>query len=168
MLRRGPRAQGGEFLKIRRATKEDAEKIAEFSVALAEQHYGYDQVRFTRLITNQGAAAFYAGRTKAANAGVFVAEVDGRVSGFAYMEYEPVIYAELATKVAWLHDIYVEPEARSSGAGRKLLDAVSEEARRQGANKILLSVAEQNRIAQRFFEQSGYRQTMREMMLEIE
>ena len=153
---------------VRRATVDDARRIAEYAVALAEQHYGYDQVRFTRLITVEGAAAFYEGRTEAENAAVFVAEIEGRVAGFAYMEYEPVIYAELATKVAWLHDIYIEPEARNSGAGRELLDAVKDEARRQGANKVLLSVAEKNENAQRFFEQYGYRQTMREMMLEIE
>ena len=154
-------------MKIRRATKEDAERIAEFSVALAEQHFEYDQVRFTRLITLEGAAAYYGGRSEAENAAVFVAETDGRIAGFAYMEYEPVLYAELATKVAWLHDIYIEPGARKSGAGRELLDVVADEARRQGANKVLLSVAEQNEKAQRFFEQYGFRQTMREMMLEV-
>jgi GNAT superfamily N-acetyltransferase len=153
---------------VRRATKGDAGRIAEFSVALAEQHYGFDQVRFTRLITREGAAAFYGSRTEAENAAVFIVEVDGRIVGFAYMEYEPVIYAELAANVAWLHDIYIEADARRSGAGRELLAAVTEEARRQGANKVLLSVAEKNENAQRFFEQYGYRQTMREMMLAIE
>src|SRR5688572_29485164 len=109
---------------VRRATKADAGKIAEFSVALAEQHIGYDPVRFSRLITREGAKAFYASRTEAENAAVLLSEIDGRVVGFAYMEYEPVLYAELATKVAWLHDIYVESDSRSSGAGRELLKAV--------------------------------------------
>ena len=153
---------------VRKATRDDAAKIAEFSVSLAEQHYGYDQVRFTRLITLEGAAAYYGGRSEAENAAVFVAESEGQIVGFAYMEYEPVLYAELATQVAWLHDIYIEPEMRNSGAGRELLGAVADEARRQGANKVLLSVAEQNENAQRFFEHYGYRQTMREMMLTIE
>ena len=152
---------------VRRATKADAAKIAEFSVALAEQHYGYDQVRFTRLITREGAAAYYGSRAEAENAAVFLAEIDGHAVGFAYLEYEPVLYAELATKVAWLHDIYIERDARKIGAGRVLLDAVKNEAGRQGANKVLLSVAEQNENAQRFFEQYGFRQTMREMMLEV-
>jgi GNAT superfamily N-acetyltransferase len=153
---------------VRRAIKEDAEKIAEFSVALAEQHYGYDQVRFTRLITREGAASYYGGRAKAQNAAVLVAESEGSVVGFAYMEYEPVLYAELATKVAWLHDIYVEPEARSSGAGFQLMEAVKNEAKSQGANKVLLSVSVKNSNAQRFFERIGFRTTMHEMMFEIE
>lgn len=153
---------------VRRATRADGENIAEFSVALAEQHYGYDQVRFSRLITIDGAAAYYGGRAEADNAAVFLAESDDEAIGFAYMEYEPVLYAELATKVAWLHDIYVVPEYQGSGAGRELIEAVKGEARRQGANKVLLSVAVKNENAQQFFERSGFRTTMHEMMLAIE
>jgi ribosomal protein S18 acetylase RimI-like enzyme len=153
---------------VRKATGDDAGKIAEFSVALAEQHYGYDQLRFSRLITTDGAAAYYGSRIEAESAAVLVAEIDGRLVGFAYMEYEPVLYAELATKVAWLHDIYVEPDAQGSGAGRELLDAIQSEARKKGAEKVLLSVAEKNDNSQRFFEKYGFRQTMREMMLAIE
>jgi GNAT superfamily N-acetyltransferase len=153
---------------VRRATKPDAVKIAEFSVALAEQHYGYDERRFTRVISTDGAEWFYGSRIEAESAAIFLAEVDGRAVGFAYMEYEPVLYAELASNVAWLHDIYVEPDSRDSGAGRKLIDAVAEEAKRQGANKVLLSVAVKNEKAQQFFERSGFRTTMHEMMLAIE
>ena len=151
-----------------RATKEDASIIAEYSVALAEKHYSYDQVRFARLITRDGAAAYYGGRAEVDNAAVFLAESEGKVIGFAYMEYEPVLYAELATKVAWLHDIYVVPEHQGLGAGRELIEAVRGEAKRQGANKVLLSVAVNNQNAQQFFERSGFRTTMHEMMLAIE
>ena len=153
---------------VRRAAKEDAAKIAEFAVALAEQHYAYDQRRFTRLITRDGAGAYYGGRIEAESAALFVAELNGRVVGFAYMEYEPVLYAELATRVAWLHDIYVEPDARHSGAGRELIDAVNAEAKRQGADKVLLSVSVKNAEGQLFFEQNGFSTTMHEMMREIE
>ena len=153
---------------VRKATADDAGKIAEFSVALAEQHYSYDQVRFSRLITLEGATEYYGGRSEEENAAVLLAEVEGRIVGFAYMEYEPVLYAELATKVAWLHDIYVESDARDSGAGRKLIEAVAEEANRLGATKVLLSVAVKNEKAQQFFERSGFRTTMYEMMLPID
>ena len=61
-------------VEVRRATKQDAGKIAEFSVALAEQHYDYDQVRFSRLITIEGASQYYGGRSEAENAAVLLAE----------------------------------------------------------------------------------------------
>ena len=75
---------------------------------------------------------------------------------------------ELATKVAWLHDIYVEPAVRTSGVGHELLHAVRTEATRWGANKVLLSVALNNPSGRIFFERTGFRTTMLEMMLEID
>jgi GNAT superfamily N-acetyltransferase len=155
-------------ITVRRATKHDAQAVANFAVALFELHASWDAKRFTQIATSDGAEKFYGERAEAENAAVFVAEGDDRIIGFAYMQYEPVLYAELATKVAWLHDIYVEPEKRGLGAGRLLLIAVKDEAKRLGANKILLSVALGNAEGQRLFERNGFRTTMLEMMLEID
>lgn len=155
-------------MKVRRATRDDAAKIAEFAVALADQHTGYDPSRFTRVITTEGAEWFYGSRTEAENSVVLVAEIDDAIVGFAYMTYEPVLYSELATKAAWLDDIYLIPEARGTGAGRELLEGVRNEAKRFGADKVLLSVSEKNAIGQQFFERNGFRTTMREMMLPLD
>jgi GNAT superfamily N-acetyltransferase len=132
---------------------------------LVEQHVGYDPVRFSRIGSLEGMAEFYGRQTEAENASVIVAEEDGGVFGFAYMQFEPVIYAELATKVAWLHDIFIDSPFRASGAGKKLIEAVVAEARRFGANKILLSVAAKNASGKGFFEHAGFSTTMHEMML---
>ena len=149
---------------VRRATKEDAAIIAEFAMKLVDQHVGYDTVRFSRIGNADGMADFYRGQTEVENASVLVAENDGEVVGFAFMEFEPIIYAELATKVVWLHDIFIDDAARATGAGKKLIEAVAVEAKRFGANKILLSVAAKNVGAQGFFEQTGFMTTMHEMM----
>lgn len=154
-------------LNVRRATRDDAQRVAEFAIKLVEQHVAYDPVRFARIATPEGMAWFYGGQTEAENAVVLVAEQDGNLIGFAYMQYEPIIYAELATKVAWLHDIFVDGEARASGAGKKLIEAVVAEAERFGADKILLSVAARNVAAQGFFEHAGFETKMHEMMLVV-
>ena len=154
-------------MKVRRATRDDAAKIAEFAIALAEQHTGYDPSRFTRVITTDGAEWFYGSRNETDNAVVLVAELDGETIGFAYMTYEPVLYSELATKVAWLDDIYVVPEARGTSAGHVLLEEAKKEAIRFGANKILLTVAQKNAVGQQFFERNGFHTTMLEMMLPL-
>ena len=152
---------------VRRATRADAAKVAEFSVELAKLHVGWDAKRFTQII-GEGAARYYGDRAEAENAAIFVVEDGENVVGYAYMEYEPVLYAELATRVAWLHDIYVEPDRRRSGAGKALIAAVKDEAKRLGANKVLLSVALDNLHGQRLFERNGFRTTMLEMMFEID
>lgn len=154
-------------VSVRRAEKADAGKIAEFSVALADQHFGYDELRFSRVITIDGAAAFYRDRIDAEDAAVFVAAIDENVVGFAYMEYEPIIYAELATNVAWLHDIYVDQSERTAGIGMKLIEAVASAAKKLGAEKLLLSVAVKNDLAQKVFEKAGFRRTMSEMTLNL-
>jgi len=153
---------------VRRAEKSDAPAIAEMAIKLVEQHIGYDPIRFSRIGNREGMANFYGGQTEVENAAVFVAECDDEVMGFAYAQFEPIIYAELAVKVAWLHDIFVEEKARRTGAGEMLLKAVADEARSVGANKILLSVAARNAGAQEFFGRHGFVTTMHEMMLALD
>lgn len=154
---------------VRRATRDDAAAIAKLALALFELHVEWDERRFTQIGTTEGAMRYYSERAKAENAAVFVAEDGERmIVGFAYMEYAPVLYAELATRVAWLHDIYVETDARRSHVGSLLINAVEGEAKRVGANKILLSVALRNTVGQKLFEQYGFRTTMLEMMFEID
>jgi ribosomal protein S18 acetylase RimI-like enzyme len=153
---------------VRRATREDAAAIAKLAVALFELHVEWDERRFTQIGTIEGATRYYGERAGAENAAVFVAEDGERIVGFAYIEYEPVLYAQLATTAAWLHDIYVEPDARRSHTASNLLAAVEAEAKRLGADKVLLSVALRNMAGQNLFEQYGFRTTMHEMMLEID
>jgi GNAT superfamily N-acetyltransferase len=155
-------------VRVRRAEKSDAQAIAEMAIKLVEQHVDYDPIRFSRIGNRQGMANFYGGQTEAENAAVFVAESSKDVIGFAYMQFEPIIYAELAVKVAWLHDIFVEEKVRRTGAGEMLLKAAADAARSLGANKILLSVAARNAGAQAFFARHGFVTTMHEMMLALD
>lgn len=155
-------------ITVRKATRNDASTVAKFAFALFELHAAWDAKRFTQIATLDGAERFYGSRMEVESAAVFIAEDGERPVGFAYMEYEPMLYADLATEVAWLHDIYVEPETRGQGAGKALLAAIRGEAKRLGANKVLLSVALANVEGQRLFERNGFRRTMIEMMTEIE
>lgn len=153
-------------VSVRKANRGDAAKIAEFAVALFELHAAWNPRRFTQIATVDGATRFYGDRAE--NGSVMVAELNGDIVGFAYFEYEPTLYAELATKVAWLHDIYVDPAARGQGAGSALIAGVRDAAKELGADKILLSVAIQNAEGQRLFERNGFETTMHEMMLGID
>ena len=151
---------------VRHATRADAAKVAEFAVALFELHAGWNPRRFTQIATRDGAERFYGDRAE--NGSVLVAEVDGQVVGFAYFEYEPTLYVELATKVLWLHDIYVDPDVRGKHVGSALIAGVRDEAKRRGASKVLLSVAVQNAEGHRLFAANGFEKTMDEMMLVID
>jgi GNAT superfamily N-acetyltransferase len=60
-----------------------------------------------------------------------------------------------AREVVCLHDLYVVPEQRSSGAGRALLDAAADVARRRGAPALVWSTAPDNVTAQRLYDRTG-------------
>ena len=152
---------------VRLARPGDEGSIAGYLVKLVEQHVDYDPKRFSDFVTLDGAAAFYASRFHAAEARVLVAESDDRVIGFAYLEFEERNYAQLIENVLWLHDIFVEADFRSEGAGKALVEAAAAAAREMGGNKLVLATAARNTKAQAFFESVGFRPTMIEMTLDV-
>lgn len=152
---------------VRRAEKKDAPEVAAFALRLFAQHHEYDARRFMPVGDAAQAARYYASQTDADDAAVLVAESDGRVVGFAFLQYEARDYAELLENAVWLHDIYLDESARATGAGRLLIEASRKVARELGADKLMLSVAAKNTRAREFFERQGFRQTMVEMMFDL-
>jgi GNAT superfamily N-acetyltransferase len=152
---------------IRQARPGDEQRVAEFAIRLFDQHVEYDPERFSTFANVEGAARFYMSRFDTPDSAVIVAEVDGEVVGFAYLERDELNYAELLRDGAWLHDIYVNESARAEGIGRDLINAAAETAKRMGAKKLLLTVAAKNAIAQQVFEKAGFRRTMVEMTLNL-
>jgi GNAT superfamily N-acetyltransferase len=152
---------------IRQAVKADAGRVGELAVRLVRQHENYDSRRFSRLYDEAQAEWFYGGQMNAADAAVLVAELENEIVGFAYIQYEAKDYANLLETAAWLHDIYIDETARGQNAGKLLIERSAEVARELGADKLMLSVAAKNEFAREFFERSGFRETMVEMMLDL-
>jgi len=152
---------------VRRAGTNDAATIAKFALALFAQHRSYDPDRFAELGNLEGAARYYLSRAEADNAAVFVAETDGDVIGFAYLEFERIDYVNLLENAIWLHDLYVDESRRGTGAGTMLMQAAVKFGKEVGASKIVLTVAAKNTLAHEFFQSSGFRDTMVEMTLNI-
>lgn len=152
---------------VRRAKREDARTIAEMALKLVVQHEKYNPKRFSRLADAQQMEWFYGGQTQAKDAAVLIAETDGKIVGFAYVQYESKNYADMLVSAAWLHDIYVDEAARGTNAGRLLIEKSVETAKEFGAGKLMLSVAARNERARNFFKRSGFETTMFEMMLDL-
>lgn len=152
---------------IRRARPGDEKRVAEFAIKLFEQHVGYDPERFSMFAGVEGAGNYYRSRFDTSESAVIVAEIDGEILGYAYIEKDELNYAELLTNGAWMHDIFIDERARSEGIGKKLIEAAAETAKELGADKLLLSVAAKNEAALHVFEKAGFRPTMSEMTLNL-
>ena len=152
---------------VRRANPDDARAIAELAIRLFEQHRGYDARRFAEVANVEGAEWFYGNQTEAQEARVLVAEFEGKIVGFAYIQYEAKNYAGLLENAAWLHDIYIDETARGKNAGKLLIEKSVEAAKELGADKLMLSTAAKNEAAREFFKRRGFKATMIEMMLDL-
>ena len=57
-----------------------------------------------------------------------------------------------------LRRMYLDPEFRRAGIGKRMLECAEEQARSLGFRKMLVSTAEIQRAADRFYRSSGFRQ----------
>ena len=154
---------------IRRATRADLRDIGRLGALLVAQHHEFDSRRFIAATnrTKDGYAHFLGSQIDEPDAAVLVAEDDGDVIGYAYVAVESYDWMSLRGPAGVLHDIIVDPERRRRGAGRALLEAVLAFLRERGLEQIVLSTAERNEAAQRFFDGVGFRRTMVELTREL-
>jgi GNAT superfamily N-acetyltransferase len=132
-------------VNIRAATHEDvAELVSAYEWLFAppgSQPPMWDAVK---------AAARLHAAIDAPPATVLVADVDGAIAGFCtvYFDFESVRFG----RRAWVEDLAVDPERRSQGLGKALLDAAKDWGRERGASHLELDSAPARTDAHRFYD----------------
>lgn len=86
------------------------------------------------------------------NAATWIAEEDGRMAGFAIVEWTP----KRGGLIAYIQTIEVAPERRGQGIGTELLRRMESSARDAGVQAIGLHVDAENNGAIRLYEARGY------------
>ena len=86
---------------------------------------------------------------------VLIGECDGRPSGFALFFHNFSTFE--GHPGVWLEDLFVVPEARRSGLGRKLLGEVARIAVERGCARMEWSVLDWNMMAINFYRSLGAR-----------
>jgi len=87
---------------------------------------------------------------------VFVAELAAAVTGFIVVHWLP--FPMLAGTEAYISDLIVARDQRGHGAGRRLVEAVEDEARRRGCVRLMLNNRKAAESFQRaFYPKLGYR-----------
>lgn len=90
----------------------------------------------------------FRGLMRRSDASLWVAQVGGRVVGYAVVWY---MFQE-----AELGNLAVAPEWRRHGLGRQLLDWALQRAHERGTERVFLEVRVSNHTAQRLYERYGF------------
>jgi L-amino acid N-acyltransferase YncA len=134
-------------VEIRAARAEDAAGIADiYNAGIRERTSTFE--------TRERTAAEIAERIGAGRHPFLVAEVEGRVGGWAAgSEYSGrEVYAGVAEC-----SVYVDFELRGRGIGTALLAALAEESERRGFHKLIGKLFATNEASMRLVERGGFR-----------
>jgi GNAT superfamily N-acetyltransferase len=130
-------------VKLRRAGRDDCPRMLELVKELAVYERAPDEVTVTlEHFTESGFGpnpVWWA----------FVAELDGRIVGFA-MYY--IRFSTWKGQRMYLEDFIVTDECRGKGIGKLLFDRLIEEAREKGFNAIVWQVLKWNEPAINFYK----------------
>ena len=138
---------------IRAARPSDARAIAEVSVASRLWSYRdlLAEADLAALSVEATAADFAEGLVELGpDSAVFVAELTGRVVGYAYVLPSPD--SDVPAESSELGSIYVTEEVAGTGVAPTLMNAAVEHARAAGQGLLTLWVRPENGRARRFYE----------------
>jgi ribosomal protein S18 acetylase RimI-like enzyme len=156
-------------VRIRPAADADVPALGRLGASLIRLHYAFDVQRFLTPPDSpeDGYGWFLASQLRDAQSAVFVAERGGAVVGYIYAGLEPHSWKELRDAAGFIHDVVVDEAHRGAGIAPALIETASAWLKAHGAPRVMLWTAERNHVAQRLFEQAGFRRTMIEMTREL-
>jgi GNAT superfamily N-acetyltransferase len=137
---------------VRRAASDDRERLGELWLALLDEQAGHDD----RLAIADDALERWRNDfpvwLEDETRRLYVAEDDHEIVGFASAHRwgPPPIYED--SSEVYLDEVFVVPDARRSGYGSQLVDAVVDWTDRLNARRIRLSVLDANDAARAFWE----------------
>ena len=104
------------------------------------------------------ATKFITDRIRNAESVIFAASVNDELKGF--VQLYPSFCSVDATKIFILYDLYVEEYDRNTGIGALLMNEASEFSKNEGASRIDLLTAFDNKPAQHLYEKLGYKRVL--------
>ena len=147
-------------MEIRKATMEDIESLRPLYTELEKDGVKFQPEHFVIGFRDD---AFFENIFGSDNQDILVAEIDGKVVGFAHVmiieqKRVPCLKPE---RVVYLQDLDVAEELRSGGIGAKLIEASKEYGKENGADFMRTQVFPQNVRGMKFYERQGFSEKMK-------
>ncbi|MGW8121692.1 N-acetyltransferase family protein [Roseivirga echinicomitans] len=133
-------------ISIRKGTEKDLSQVFELVKELAEYENALHEVENS--VERMAEDAF--GEKPIFE--FFVAEENGVIEGTAIFYYR---YSTWKGKAIFLEDLVVRKEKRGAGIGKKLLDAIVQEAKAVDARQVMWQVLDWNEPAINFYKKLG-------------
>ncbi len=140
-------ANKSDTIKIRKAGKEDIPNILDLIKELAEYEKLSDEVSADEIKLKN--TLF--GKTKYAE--VLIAEYNGKPAGQALFFYNYSTF--LAKPGIYLEDLFVKPEYRGKGIGKKLITNLIQIAKEKDYGRVEWAVLDWNESAIKFYKNLG-------------
>ena len=157
--------QTASAITIRRARREDVERIAELiMLGAATQTMTADAIRAEA--RHPGYAEAFAEIDASKDNGLFVAERDGKVVGTFQVTLIPGLVAR-GRKRGKIESVHVAPECRGMGIGKIMIAHALAFARTQDVGLIELSSNKSRLDAHRFYRNLGFAQSHEGFKLEL-
>ena len=141
---------------IRKAEERDLPRIDDLLLQVLRIHHGVRPDIFkpeSRKYTDDELKAIITDPKRP----VFVAEIEGRVEGYAFCIFQQHVNDKILTDILTLYidDLCVDEECRGRSIGKKLYQYVLDFARNAGCYNVTLNVWEGNDTARSFYEAMG-------------
>jgi diamine N-acetyltransferase len=158
------------MLKIRQATVADAQLIATLNIPVQQLHHEARPQSFKPPRDDAEMVAHYVDVLKNPDNRVYVGEVDGQPVGYVYA----IIYNHpdnpfgYARDYIYIDQISVNPDQRGKGYGKLLTETVLDLARKEGIERVTLSMWLFNSDAQQFYQKLGFSAYVQYMAIDLE
>jgi len=156
-------------VRVRLASGADRARLGEMAGQLVRLHVAFDRDRFLAVDdVEEGYGRWLVREAARERALVLVAERDdGALVGYLYGTVEGISWEDLRGPCGFVHDVWVEEDARGAGVATELLERACALFAERGVPRVVLMTASQNQRAHALFRKLGFRDTMVEMTREL-
>jgi len=156
---KGRGARAVDQLKIRKATKSDADEVVDLVVRLKRLNNEFDPLLEVVPDVRLRARKYALSSLDQPGVLLLVATNAGKVVGVVRGEVRERLFYTPASE-GFISEMYILPEHRRRALGQELLDRASKELEKMGAELIVADLPTRNEIGVHFYTKRGFRRLM--------